>query len=165
MSQENELARLESFVHKILEKYNALKEENSKLIEELDAKQDHIQHLQSNLSTKDVERGEISTRVNKLVEQIEQWEMTLDTDDVKKEVEVQTFDETAEDAGESDDPGTSDGSYEFAQGDELEEDETVSAVEEDFDEDSVEDTTEEEQSEEGEEGRVQHNLFSMSGSD
>ncbi len=117
MAQETELQKLERFVEKLLEKFSALKAQHKQLQQELGEKEEQIVQLEGDISTNDTERTEISQRVNKLVDQIEEWEMSLD-----------------------------------------EVDEESLSNEEDNDYDDESEPVDEE-------GRVQHNLFSMSGSE
>ena len=78
MGQDNELRRLEQFVEKLLGRFSELRAEKVKLLQELRERELQIEDLHSNLSSKDIERSEISQRVNKIVEQIEEWEMGLE---------------------------------------------------------------------------------------
>ncbi len=117
MAQETELQKLERFVEKLLEKFSALKAQHKQLQLELGEKEEQVLRLEGDISTNDTERTEISQRVNKLVDQIEEWEMSLD--DVDAESLSNEEDNDYDDEGEPVD----------------------------------------------EEGRVQHNLFSMSGSE
>lgn len=124
MDKDTELQRLEQFVEKLLLNFAELKEEKKRLLKKLKERDALIADLEGNISSKDSERSEISMRVGKLVEQIEDWELSLDEDDeemVDEQVEV-TYDEEVVDSVEEEEPATD------------------------------------------EEGRVQHNLFSMSGS-
>jgi hypothetical protein len=82
MSQDNELRRLEQFVEKLLKRFSELREEKAKLLQELRERELQIDDLHSNLSSKEIERSEISQRVNKIVEQIEEWEMGFEDNDV-----------------------------------------------------------------------------------
>jgi hypothetical protein len=77
MSQDNELRRLEQFVEKLLARFSELRAEKTRLLQELHEREIQIEELQSSLSLSDLERGEITERVGKLVEQIEEWEMGL----------------------------------------------------------------------------------------
>jgi chromosome segregation ATPase len=77
MSQDNELRRLEQFVEKLLGRFSELRSEKAKLLQELRERELLIENLRNNLSSKDMERSEISQRVSKIVEQIEAWEMGL----------------------------------------------------------------------------------------
>lgn len=77
MSQDNELRRLEQFVEKLLARFNDLREENSKLQEDLGQRQEEIEALRLSLSARDEERSEITQRVGRMVEQIEEWEAAL----------------------------------------------------------------------------------------
>ena len=92
MSQDNELRRLEQFVEKLLGRFTDLRAEKAKLLQELRERELQIEDLRSNLSSKDIERSEISQRVNKIVEQIEEWEMGLE-----ENATVATESEAAED--------------------------------------------------------------------
>ncbi len=78
MSQDNELRRLEQFVEKLLVRFSELRTEKTKLLQELRERELQIVDLRNDLSSKDMERSEISQRVNKIVEQIEEWEMGLE---------------------------------------------------------------------------------------
>lgn len=77
MSQENELKRLESFVSKLLKSFQDLKEENSRLMQDLQMRDETIVGLNDQLAANDSERNEISNRVSGILEQIEEWEINL----------------------------------------------------------------------------------------
>jgi uncharacterized coiled-coil DUF342 family protein len=79
MEQESELQRLEKFVEKILTRFSALKAEKTQLEQEVFERDLLIEELRENISSKVTERNEISERVNKIVDQIEEWELNLDT--------------------------------------------------------------------------------------
>ena len=81
MDKDTELQRLEQFVEKLLLNFAELKEEKNKLLKKLKDRDASIAELEGNISTKDSERTEISLRVGKLVEQIEDWELGLDEDE------------------------------------------------------------------------------------
>ncbi len=76
MKQESELGRLESFVSSLLARYNALKEENMKLYQDVTDKDGIIEDLRGSLALLESERNEISNRVGGIIEQIEEWEKT-----------------------------------------------------------------------------------------
>lgn len=78
MEQESELQRLEKFVEKILTRFSALKEEKAQLEQEVFDRDLLIEELRDNISSKVTERNEISERVNKIVDQIEDWEINLE---------------------------------------------------------------------------------------
>ncbi len=78
MEQESELQRLEKFVEKILTRFSALKAEKEQLDQELFERDLLIEELRENISSKTTERSEISERVNKIVDQIEEWELNLE---------------------------------------------------------------------------------------
>lgn len=78
MEQESELHRLEKFVEKILTRFTALKEEKNQLEQEVFERDLLIEELRETISSKVAERSEISDRVNRIVDQIEEWESTLE---------------------------------------------------------------------------------------
>lgn len=78
MEQESELQRLEKFVEKILTRFSALKAEKAQLEQEVFDRDLLIEELRDNISSKVTERNEISERVNKIVDQIEDWEINLE---------------------------------------------------------------------------------------
>ncbi len=110
MDRDTELQRLEQFVEKLLLSFAELKEEKKQLLNKLKDRdgsiadlngnvaelESNIEELEGNISSKDNERTEISLRVGKLVEQIEDWELGLD-DEVEEEA---SSDESDEDASE-----------------------------------------------------------------
>jgi hypothetical protein len=85
MEQESELQRLEKFVEKILTRFSLLKEEKGQLEQEVFERDLLIEELRESISSKVTERNEISERVNKIVDQIEDWELNLEQgEDVTK---------------------------------------------------------------------------------
>lgn len=78
MEQESELQRLEKFVEKILTRFSAIKAEKAQLEQEVIDRDRIIEELRESISSKVSERNEISERVNKIVDQIEEWELSLD---------------------------------------------------------------------------------------
>lgn len=93
MEQETELQRLEKFVEKILTRFSALKAEKLQLEQDLLERDILIEELRDNIASKVTERNEISERVNKIVDQIEEWEINLDSE------AAGTADKTSEEAG------------------------------------------------------------------
>jgi chromosome segregation ATPase len=77
MSQDNELRRLEQFVEKLLARFNDLRAEKAQLEELLAAREAEIADLRASLAAREEERSEISDRVGRIVEQIEEWEAGL----------------------------------------------------------------------------------------
>ena len=78
MEQDNELKRLEKFVENLLARFTELRAEKAVLLQEVRERDEIIEGLRENVSSKDTERSEISLRVGKIVEQIEEWEQGLD---------------------------------------------------------------------------------------
>ena len=133
MEQDRELKRLEKFVENLLTRFTELRTEKAVLLQEIRDRDEIIEELRESVSSKDSERSEVSLRVEKIVEQIEEWEQSLNDDE---------FDQTPPVDDESD--------VETAA-----EDETSSAEETDSDESTdAEDAKEEE-------GKGQQNLFSI----
>ncbi len=113
MEQDNELKRLEDFVENLLTRFTELRTEKAVLLQEIRDRDEIINGLRENVSSKDSERSEISLRVGKIVEQIEEWEQSLDDsefdetslageNDSDSEVEIAAEDE---DAGEEEGKG------------------------------------------------------------
>ena len=127
MEQESELQRLEKFVEKILTRFSLLKAEKGQLEQEVFERDLLIEELRENISSKVTERNEISERVNKIVDQIEDWEQNLE-------------------------PGAN-----------VNATESSAAVDQSRDEDLSDEQDTEAGSDE-EERRMQHDLFSLSGS-
>ena len=134
MGQESELQRLERFVAKLLTNFSELRAEKAILVQQLDERNQQIEELQNRLATEEAERGEIGQRVGKLVEQIEEWEKSLD-----QRAEAAEPPAPAED---------------FSEAEESELDEYE--VQEEIEELAAHSRGEEEV-------RVQHNLFSLTG--
>ena len=84
MKQDNELQRLEEFVENLLTSFTELRAEKARLLQDIRERDDVIEGLRENVDTKDTERDEISLRVNKMVDQIEEWEQGLDDDEFEE---------------------------------------------------------------------------------
>jgi 16S rRNA C967 or C1407 C5-methylase (RsmB/RsmF family) len=134
MEQESELHRLERFVESLLDRFARLREDNRRLQEKLKDREEEIQNLHSNISSSDMERNEISLRVNRLVAQIEEWERNLGEEEPLAADPV----DNGEDVDMDSDSGAGSGAFEA-----VAEETSLPAAENE------------------EEGRVQHNLFSM----
>ncbi|MCP4337498.1 MAG: hypothetical protein GY799_01105 [Desulfobulbaceae bacterium] len=127
MEQESELQRLEKFVEKILTRFSLIKAEKGQLEQEVFERDLLIEELRENISSKVTERNEISERVNKIVDQIEDWEQNLEQGEDVTKTESYAAPAHSEEGVLPDTQETEDGSDE-------------------------------------EERRMQHDLFSMSGS-
>lgn len=75
MVQDSELGRLEDFVTKLLERFNALQADKKKVDDLLLQREGTIATLQEELAALKDERGEIGNRVSGLLERIEEWEV------------------------------------------------------------------------------------------
>ena len=111
MEQDNELKRLEDFVENLLTRFTELRTEKAVLLQEVRDRDEVIRGLRENVSSKDSERSEIGLRVGKIVDQIEEWEQSLDDsefdenslvgdDDSDSKVEITGEDEDTEEEGE-----------------------------------------------------------------
>ena len=112
MNEDSELSRLERFVEKLLVKYDELREEKAQLLKTVAERDSQIEDLEINILTHDSERMVISERVNKIVDQIEEWEMGLEedaaegTEKTEETAESETeAEESADDNVEKDDDG------------------------------------------------------------
>ena len=74
MMQDSELGRLETFVAKLLDRFNALQVDKKRVDELLLQRDETISNLQDELASLRDERGVISSRVTGLLERIEEWE-------------------------------------------------------------------------------------------
>ena len=74
MMQDSELGRLEDFVTKLLERFNALQADKKKVDDLLLQREETIANLQEELDALKNEQGEIGNRVTGLLERIEEWE-------------------------------------------------------------------------------------------
>jgi len=87
MIQDSELSRLEGFVGKMMKRFSELQTEKAQLLKDLGERDQIIDELRINLSTRDSERGEVSQRVSRIVEQIEEWERSLEEEQEQDVVE------------------------------------------------------------------------------
>jgi len=76
MMQDSELGRLEGFVSKLLDRFNALQADKKRVDGLLVQREETISALQNELESLKDERGEVSNRVSGLLERIEEWEAT-----------------------------------------------------------------------------------------
>lgn len=79
IAHEEELVRLEQFVEKLLENYNALKSEYNILKERLLEKDQENKELQATLDRFQNDRKVMHSRVAGLIDKIEDWERAQET--------------------------------------------------------------------------------------
>ncbi|MEE4241145.1 MAG: hypothetical protein V2I36_06740 [Desulfopila sp.] len=99
MSQNKEFERLEKCVEHLLDQHKQLLEKNSHLQSILLQKEEDIRELQSRIHSADSERGDISSRIKGLIDQIEEWQSSLpesDDNDLLQETEQDNGDAAAE---------------------------------------------------------------------
>jgi hypothetical protein len=138
MKQDNELQRLEEFVENLLTSFTELRAEKVSLLQDVRERDEIIEGLRGNVEINDTERGEISLRVNKMVDQIEEWEQGLDDSEFE------------ESSLEIESPGS-----ENEDSDDDQIDVEATSGDEEFDSEGSD------EDQDGEEGRGQQNLFSM----
>lgn len=100
MEQDNELKRLEDFVGNLLTRFTELRAEKAVLLQEIQERDETIDGLRKNVSSKDTERSEVSLRVGKIVEQIEEWEQSLDDSEFEPDSLPEESSEEGSPAGE-----------------------------------------------------------------
>ncbi len=77
MSQESELIRLENYVGKLLQSFREQKDENTRLMLELQDREETISNLREQVATNERERNEIGDRVSRMIGRIEDWETNM----------------------------------------------------------------------------------------
>lgn len=84
MEQNEDLARLEQFVEKLIESHNQLKEENNDMLAQLQEKQMEIAELQYKIKDLQEDRSTIHNRVVGLIDRIDEWEKMIDKEGVEQ---------------------------------------------------------------------------------
>ena len=78
MEQNEDLARLEQFVEKLLDSYNQLKKEKNEMSAQLQEKQLLIDELHETVKSLQDDRGVMHNQVTGLIDRIGEWEKILD---------------------------------------------------------------------------------------
>jgi chromosome segregation ATPase len=78
MEHDEDLARLEQFVEKLIDSHNQLKNENSEINVLLQAKQQEIDELQEVIKSLQEDRSVMHNRVGGLIERIDEWEKSFE---------------------------------------------------------------------------------------
>jgi chromosome segregation ATPase len=78
MEHNEDLTRLEKFVEKLIESHNQLKNVNSGINEQLQAKQQEITELQEMIKNLQDDRNVMHKRVTGLIDRIDEWEKVID---------------------------------------------------------------------------------------
>ena len=78
MEHNEDLARLEQFVEKLIASHNQLKSENNEINAQLQAKQQEIAELRELIKNLQEDRSVIHNRVTGLLDRIDDWEKTFD---------------------------------------------------------------------------------------
>jgi predicted nuclease with TOPRIM domain len=80
MEQNEDLARLEKFVERLVESHNHLKNEKNELLTHMHEKELEIAELQEKIKDLQTERSTVHNRVTGLIDRIDEWEKLLDQD-------------------------------------------------------------------------------------
>ena len=103
MEQDSELKRLEKFVENLLARFTELRTEKAVLLQDILDRDEIIEELRESISSKDSEQSEVTLRVGKIVDQIEEWEQSLEHNETETSLEEEESEvETA--SGEEDLP-------------------------------------------------------------
>ena len=81
MEQNEDLARLEQFVEKLIDSHNELKNENDEINALLQAKHEEITELQEMVKNLQEDRSVMHNRVTGLIDRIDDWEKTFEQED------------------------------------------------------------------------------------
>ena len=80
MEQNEDLARLEQFVEKLIGSHNQLQKEKDEMLAQVQAKQQEIAELQEMVKNLQEDRSVMHNRVTGLIGRIGEWEKVLDQD-------------------------------------------------------------------------------------
>ena len=78
IEKNGDLVRLEQFVEKLIDNHNRLKNENSEIKAQLQAKQQEIAELREMIGNLQADRSMMHNRVTGLIDRIDEWEKTFD---------------------------------------------------------------------------------------
>jgi predicted nuclease with TOPRIM domain len=78
MENNEDLARLEQFVEKLIGSHNQLKKEKKEMMGQVQEKQQEIAELQETVKSLQEERGTMHNQVTGLIDRIGEWEKVLD---------------------------------------------------------------------------------------
>ena len=81
MEHNEDLAKLEQFVEKLIVSHKQLKNENNEMNAQLQAKQQEIVELQESIKSLQEDRSVMHGRVTGLLDRIDEWEKTIDSED------------------------------------------------------------------------------------
>lgn len=87
MEQNEDLARLEQFVDKLIGSHDQLKNENSEINAQLQAKQQEIDELQEKIKNLQEDRSIMHNRVIGLIDRIDEWEKAFGDEEPGKNID------------------------------------------------------------------------------
>ena len=80
MEHNEDLARLEQFVEKLVDSHNQLKKEKNEILVQVQEKQQEIAQLQEMLKSLQEDRSVMHNQVTGLIDRIGEWEKVFDQD-------------------------------------------------------------------------------------
>ena len=87
MEQNEDLARLEQFVDKLIGSHDQLKNENSEINAQLQAKQQEIDELREQIKKLQEDRSIMHNRVIGLIDRIDEWEKAFGDEEPGKNID------------------------------------------------------------------------------
>jgi len=81
MEHNEDFARLEQFVEKLLYSHNQLKNEKNEMLAQLQAKQEEINELREMIKNLQEDRNVMHDRVTGLIGRIDEWEKSIDQEE------------------------------------------------------------------------------------
>lgn len=85
MESNEDLARLEQFVEKLILSHNQLKNENSEMNAQLLAKQQEVVELRERVKDLQEDKSVVHSRVTGLIDRINDWEKTIDQEGLENQ--------------------------------------------------------------------------------
>lgn len=88
MERDTEFKRLESYIERLLENYTAIKAENRRLDRDFQDLKSENDRLKGEIGLLESEKAEVGTRVERIIDRIEEWESELESssDDIPEEL-------------------------------------------------------------------------------
>ena len=84
MEHNEDLARLEQFVEKLISSHNQLKKEKNEMMAQMQEKQQEFAELQETVKSLQEDRGVMHNQVTGLIGRIGEWEKILDQEGAEK---------------------------------------------------------------------------------
>ncbi len=91
MEHNENLARLEGLVEKLIGRHNLLKKEKDEMLVQLQEKQQEILELQERVKSLQEDRSEMHNQVTGLIDRIGEWEKIIDQENNESGTQVQNM--------------------------------------------------------------------------